>query len=178
MPAYKDVVLKSIGKTRVYRPPNMRIHRMVSAKYKYPPQPTSQVEMYRGKGQPKDVETILLVEGPEFDAWKAECDAIDERRFAEINEYNYLFALKDVSVPDDFDADAEFGEFARAIDPLWSSRPGDTGRKLDYLEWVVMGLADDETEVGNALNELLGLDMEVVNDVKSNFPGDVEGAAA
>lgn len=181
MAAYKDVILKSIGKVRVHRPPNMKIHRMVSAKYHYPPQPTKQVEMYRGKNEPPDIETILMVEGPEYDAWKGECDSIDAARFGEINEYNFLFALRDVKVPDGFDVEAEYGEFARSIDPNWNPRPRivpNLANKLDYLEWVVLGLSDDETTVGEALNELLGIDLEVVQDIKDNFQGDVEGPAA
>lgn len=175
---YKDIVLQSIGKVRVHRPPNMKIHRMVSAKFKYPPQPVAEVEMYRGKNEPKETETILLVEGPEFDAWKAECDALDAQRYEEINDYNILYALKDVVVPDDFDAEAEFGDFAVLLDENWKPRQGRTGRKLDYLEWVVMGTADDSTAVSNAINSLLGIDLEVVQDVKNSFPGDVEGEPA
>jgi hypothetical protein len=178
MAAYKDVVLQSVGKVRVYRPPNMKIHRMVSAKYHYPPQPTRDVEMYRGKNEPKEVETVLIVEGPEFDAWRGECDSIDEARFTEINDYNYLYALKDVKMPDDFDPETEFGEFARMLDENWKPRGGSNGRRLDYLEWVVMGLADDATVISEALNELLGISQEVVDDVKDSFPSDVEGAAA
>jgi len=175
---YKDVVLLSIGEVRVYRPPTMKINRMVSAKYKYPPQPTSTLEMYRGKGQPKEAETILLVEGPEFDAWRGECDAIDQARFVEINDCNYLFALKDVVVPHSFDADVDFGDFARMVDETWQPRDGKRGRTLDYLEWIVLGIGDDIITVGDAMDELLGISQEVVDDVKESFPGDVEGAAA
>jgi hypothetical protein len=178
MATYKDVTLQSIGKVRVYRPPNMKIHRLVSGKYKYPPQPTSEIEMYRGKNEPKEKETILLVEGPEFDAWREECDALDAARFAEINDANYLYALKDVSLPADFDPEAEFGDFARLLDEDWKPRGGPNGRRLDYLEWVVMGTGDDAAIVSEALNSLLGIDQEVVDDVKDSFPGDVEGAAA
>lgn len=156
----------------------MKINRMVSGKYHYPPQPTRTVEMYRGKNEPADKETILMVEGSEFDAWKAECDAIDETRYQEIADYTYLFALKDVAVPDEFDAEAEYGEFARLIDESWKPRTGKNGRKLDFLEWVVLGLADDAVIVSNALDELLGISQEVVDDVKDSFPGIVEGAVA
>jgi hypothetical protein len=149
----------------------MKIHRMVSGKYKYPPQPTSTVEMYRGKNEPKEKETILLVEGPEFDAWKGECDAIDAARFEEINDYNYLYALKGVEVPDSFDVEGDIGDFARMIDESWKPRPGKNGRKLDYLEWVVLGTSDDSVAVSNAVDELMGISQEVVDDVKDSFPG-------
>ena len=178
MAAYKDIVLQSIGKVRVYRPPNMKIHRMVSAKYRYPPQPTKEIEMYRGKNEPKEKETILLVEGPEFDAWKGECTSIDEARYTEINDFNYLYALKDVEMPGEFDPEAEFGDFARMLDENWKPRGGSNGRRLDYLEWVVMGLSDDAAVVSNAMSELMGIEQEVVDDVKASFPGDVEGTAA
>lgn len=178
MANYKDVELSSVGTVRVYRPPNMRINRMVSKKYKYPPQPTATVEMYRGKDLPSDQEVILLVEGPEYDAWKAECDAIDQERFSEIGEWTNLYALKDIVPPEDFDVDAEFGDFARAMDDTWKPRPGTMGRKLDYIEWVVLGFADDEIKVGEALNELMGISQEVVDEVKASFQGDLEGAAA
>ena len=178
MAQYKDVVLLSIGEVRVYRPPTMKINRMVSAKYKYPLQPTTSVEMYRGKNQPKKKETILLVEGPEFDAWREECDAIDQARYTEINDNNYLYALKDVVVPDSFDADADFGDFARMVDEAWKPRDGKRGRTLDYLEWIVLGIGDDTITVGDAMDELLGISQEVVDDVKDSFPGDVAGAAA
>jgi len=177
MASYKDITLQSIGAVRVHRPPNMKINRMVSKKYHYPEQPTTVVEMYRGKNEPKEQETILLVEGPEFDAWRAECASVDEARHTEINDATFLYALKDVKVPDDFDIEAEYGDFARMMDDDWAPRLGKTGRRLDYLEWVVMGLADDAVAISNTLNELMGIDQEVVDDVKGSFPGDVEGAA-
>jgi len=178
MAAYKDVVLQSIGPVRVYRPPNMKINRLVSAKYHYPPQPTITIEQYRGKNQPKEEAELLAVEGPEYDAWKGECDALDQQRYAEINDYTYLYSLKDVKVPDWLDADAEFGEFARMIDASWQPRQGPQGRKLDYLEWVVLGLADDAVVVSEALDELLGISQEVVEDVKNSFQREMAETAS
>jgi hypothetical protein len=52
------------------------------------------------------------------------------------------------------------------------------GRKLDYIEWVVCGYAEDEIKVGNAMSRLLGINEEVVQDVKDSFQDPLEGEPA
>lgn len=166
----------SIGKTRVYMPPNTKIATMLRKKYakRYPAQPSNQIKLATPKGQPAQYETILTANGPAYDAWRAECVAVDEERFEEANGLNFLFSLKDVEVPDDFDANVQFGDEARFIDSEWQPRPGTLGRKLDYIEWVVLANSHDQAVVSAAMNQLLGLDQEVVDDVIDTFPDSME----
>lgn len=180
MTDYKEVKLFSIGKARVYLPPNTKIATMLRKKYakRYPLQPSEQMKLAGPKGQSAQYETILIASGPAYDAWRAECDAIDEERFEEANGLNFLFSLKDVEVPDDFDVDVQFGDEARFIDPEWQPRPDTLGRKLDYIEWVVLANSHDQAVVSAAMNQLLGLDQEVVDDVIDTFPDNVERTAA
>jgi hypothetical protein len=174
---YKEVELLSIGTVRVYIPPNTKISTMLRKKYakRYPPQPVKMLPLATPKGQAPQSEPIKQNDGPEFDAWRKECDQIDDDRWAELNDLNFLFSLKDVVVPDGFDVEAQFGEEARFIDPEWEPKEGKFGRKMDYLDWVVLGNSTDQTTVTNAMNQLLALDQEVVNDVKDGFPDTVEG---
>lgn len=178
MPKYKEVELLSVGKVRVYLPPNMKIHAMMQKRHPLPPQPTMKVPLVTPKDEPKQYETLLIAKGPEFDAWEAECDGVRETIATEEDEQFYLFALKDVKVPDAFDIEAEYGELIRYKNETWEPRTGKIGRKLDYLEWVVMGYSDDMVAVTRALDELTGISQEVVDDVKATFPGDVEGSSA
>jgi hypothetical protein len=177
---FKEVELFSIGKTRVYLPPNTKITTMLRKKYadRYPPQPSKQIKLATPKGQKEEYETILIVDGPKYDAWRKECDAIDAERWDEGEGLNYLFSLKDVVVPDDFDVEAQVGDEARYIDPDWKPRPDKLGRKLDYIEWIVLGNSHDQDVVGAALRQLLGLDQEVVQDVIDTFPDQVAGETA
>jgi len=174
---FNEVALKSVGKSRVHLPPNVRITTMLRKRYarRYPPQPSNQIKLATPKGQPAEYETILIARGPEYDAWRVECDVIDAERYTEGEGLNYLFALKDVVVPDDFDADAQFGDEVRYVDPDWKPRGGDLGRKLDYIEWVVLANSHDQNVVSLAMNQLLGLDQEVVDDVVNTFPDNMEG---
>jgi hypothetical protein len=174
---YKDVDLLSIGQVRVYLPPNTKIASMLRKKYAhlYPPQPVKMIKLATGKGQPAEYEPIRQESGPEFEAWRAECDQLDDRRFEEANNLNFLFSLRDVVVPDDFDVEAQFGRRARFIDPKWKPTPGEFGRDMDYLEWIVLANSHDQTAVSVAMNQLLGLDQEVVDDVKDSFPDQVAG---
>lgn len=177
MEEYKEVELFSIGKTRVYIPPNTKIASMLRKKYadRYPAQPAQQIKLATQKGQPAEYETILTATGPEYEAWRRACDAIDDERFTEANGLNFLFALRDVDVPGDFDADTQFGDEARFIDPDWKPRTGKLGRKLDYIEWVVLANSHDQALVSSAMNQLIGIEPEVVADVKDTFPDNVAG---
>jgi len=177
---YKEVELLSIGKTRVYLPPNTKIATMLRKKYegRYPSQPVKQIRKAVPKGQPAEYESILQMDGPEFEAWKGEKERIDNERWDEANALNFLFSLRDVETPADFDAEAQFGDEARFIDPDWEPRAGKLGVKLDYIEWVVLANSHDQNVVSDAMNQLLGLDQEVVDDVKASFPDTVEGPDA
>lgn len=150
---------------------------MVQKRFPLPPQPRMDVKLATAKGQPAEYETLLIAEGPKFDAWEAECDGVRETIREEEDEQSYLFALKDVKVPDEFDIESEYGDMIRYKSPNWKPRIGKIGRKLDYLEWIVMGYSDDAVMVSQALNELAGISQEVVDDVKATFPGDVEKPA-
>ena len=167
MAEYKEVELLSIGKTRVYLPPNTKIATMLRKKYedRYPPQPVKMLRKATPKGAPPEFEPIKQMDGPEFEAWQKEKEAIDNERWDEANSLNFLFSLRDVEVPDGFDADAQFGDEARFIDPDWAPRSGKLGIKLDYIEWVVLANSHDQNVVSEAMNQLLGLDQEVVDDV-------------
>lgn len=105
----------------------------------------------------------------------AECAVVGERRNKAWHEGYVLTALKNLKVPDDFDMEAEWGDELRYFDPDWEPRQGKMGRKLDYIEFSLS--SGDLNIVSDTINEMMGIDTEVIDAIEDSFRGDVQEEA-
>jgi hypothetical protein len=125
----------------------------------------------------KSGKTVINVmdEDPEY---LAERRRIEELREEKSLEMMWLFTLRDVEPPDGWDAMAELGEEIAFYDPSWKPREGKVGKKLDYIEWVILADGANVTAINSALNELAGVSLEVASQTEDSFRGQVarEGA--
>lgn len=87
-----------------------------------------------------------------------------------VREATLLFALKDEPVPSGFDVE-EYREVVSFIDPEWEPRKGAAGRKLDYIEFVLLASPADELAVQTAINEAISIDDREVAKIAESFPG-------
>ena len=158
---YKLVEMTDGVKVKVFPPPTIQIEALLNKKYPTPDPPTVTDKTASGKEV-----TMSIDDDPTY---LAKVKEIDEARQAEREDLHYLFALRDVVPPDDFDVDLLMGEEIRYMNPDWKPRQGKTGRKLDYIEWVVMGDMVNATRIGQALSELISVNLEVVAQVEKSF---------
>ena len=163
----KQITLSTGQVVTVYLPPNAKIYQMVQKMY-----PDPVVPVRTTQGAAGNEITMAIVDDPDYLKEKARMR--DLRREKE-DELNALYALKDVEVPEEFDVEAEYGFIARMADPGWEPRTGVDGRKLDYIQWVVLGNIRDAAEIQKALAILAGVDMEVVESIEDGFRDNVAG---
>lgn len=164
---YKDVVLTTGKTVRVYAPPVIRIYNMLNDKY-----PMPQKRIVTEKTATGREISMVIEDDPEYEiAVNERDDNID----SESQELNTLFALKDEAVPDDFSMDG-YQDILSYSNPDYKPREGANGRKLDYIEWELLGNPADSSRVQTAINDLISVDMEAVDAVEKSFPGEVEGA--
>jgi hypothetical protein len=116
--------------------------------------------------------SMVVEDDPEY---LMEKERIELLRGERLNELSFLWALKDVVVPEGFDVADELGELIRLGDPDWQPRTGDVGRKLDYIEWVLLANYVDQRKVQGALAELQGIDLGASKSIEDSFRSDVEG---
>lgn len=110
-------------------------------------------------------------------AYLAQCAEVQAKKNVAWNEAYTLAALKKVTVPDDFDMEAEWGEELRYLDPDWQPRTGKIGRKLDYIEFVLCANANDLSLISDKINKMMGIDTEVVESIEDSFRGDIQEEA-
>lgn len=167
---YKDVELSDGRVVRVHRPPNQRIHFIVTKRYPYKPNPIKKEKTASG-GEI----AIEVVDDPETIRHNEEMDV---KRAELADELTMLFAFKDLKVPPDFDLLGEYGELIAHSGVDVQPRQGDGGRKLDYIEWDLMGDTGNAMRISNALAELCGISLEATDLIGESFPGAMEGQAA
>ena len=156
---HRDV--KAGGLTiRVYMPPAVKISAVVAKKYPMPEAPIKQIPTAAG-----EIERIQVVDDPAYLAEKAR---VEEARRKESDEWYYLYALRDVQAPDDFDVEV-YRPLAEAETPGWTPREGERGRKLDYLEWELLADPAVYNKIQNALIEMMTIDEEVVDLIEASF---------
>jgi hypothetical protein len=63
-------------------------------------------------------------------------------------------------------------------DPDWKPRTGKSGRKLDYIEWDLLGNPADAILVQEIRAQMMGIDMGAVDSIEASFRGKVEGEDA
>ena len=166
MATYKDVDLD--GRTvRVYRPPTRRIIENVRKRY-----PEPEPELVKEKGATGKEFVTALDKDP---AYLAKHAAWIDLTNEEIDKMGSLFMLKDENPPDGWDVMAEVGDEVSYFDPDWKPREGKVGRKLDYIQWDIMGDLVHSQLITEALAELSGIDLEGVAANEASFRPEVEG---
>jgi len=169
MAKYVEVELSTGVTVKVYAPPSIKLNQIVTKKYPDPDAPIRE-----SKGVSGDIIKMSFENDPEYLREKERIEAV---RMNELGELTMLFALKDVSVPEDFCMD-DVGEILSLSDPSWKPRVGDSGRKLDYIEWVVLANTGDMIKIQKALAELSGIDLDAVTAIEESFRHNVEGTPA
>ena len=169
MPNFKDVQLTSGVTVRVHAPPSSKLYWMVAAKY---PELTPPVVESDSVGGPIK---MIIEDDPTY---LAGVKAREANIATETNEVTTLFALKDETPPEDFDIDAEYGDLIRLADEKWEPRAGKMGRKLDWIEWELLGNPSDTAMVQVTITELISVNMEVVSAIGDSFQSRVEGKTA
>lgn len=169
MPNYKDVQLTSGATVRVYAPPSSKLYWMVAAKYPELTPPIVESESVGGTIK------MIIKDDPDY---LAGVKARELRITTETNEVTTLFALKDEVPPEDFDVEVEYGDLIRLVDEKWEPRAGKAGRKLDWIEWELLGNPSDTAIVQVTITELISVNMEVVSAIGDSFQDRVEGKTA
>ena len=162
----KKVKLSSGHEVVVYVPPMGKLHSIALARYPIPKVPIIEEKTATG-----DTIRMAVENDPDY---LAKVDEMEEKRRQAVDELNILFALQLEKTPDDFDV-MVYSEEIQYINPDWAPREGKVGRKLDWIEFDLLGAFQDSMLVQNTLNELIGIDMEVVEQIAASFPGQVEG---
>jgi hypothetical protein len=163
---FKEIELTTGQTVKVYAPPSIRIFRILEKKY-----PEPQKKIVTEKTATGREISMIIDDDPEYELEVTERDAkID----AESQELNILFALKDEKVPDDFSMES-YLEILSYSNPDLKAREGRTGRKLDWIEWELLANPADTSRVQIAINDLISVDLEVVDQIERSFPDTVEG---
>lgn len=165
--SYKDITLSS-GTIRVHSVPP-KIHQIVEKRLPLPDPPI--VETVTATGA--TIRTQILDDSDHL-AIVAEIEAKRDDLFSEMY---MLMALREVTVPEDFDAET-LVETLQYADPDWKPREGPAGKKLDYIEWELLADTDDYGLVTDIIAKLSGVDTEEVEAVEASFPGNMEGQAS
>ena len=166
---YRDVKLNDGQIVRVYMPPAVKISAVVSKKYPIPDAPIVEVKTVTG-----EVERIQVMDDPAYLELKAKQETAQRK---ETDEWYYLYALRDVKVPDSFDVEV-YRDLALMENPDWQPRTDVRGRKLDYFEWELLGDPSNYNRIQNALLQMMSIDEEIVDLIEDSFRSDVAGAAA
>ena len=169
MSNYRDVELTTGESVRVHSPPIGKIDVLLDRdpELKLPEPEVIEEELKSGK-------TVVMVkdDDPEYLKERRRVEALREEKGREMM---WLFTLRDVSPPKDWDITEDLGDEIAFYDPGWKPREGKVGKKLDYIEWVILSDGANVTAINSALNELAGVSLEVASQVEDSFPGQVEG---
>lgn len=163
---YKEVELTTGKVVRVYPPPALRVYKMLEKRY-----PEPQKKIVTEKTATGREISMVIEDDPEYElAVKVWEEKIED----EADGLRALFALKDEKVPDDFDMSL-YSAILNYSNPDWKPREGASGRKLDWIEWELLGNPADASRVAVAINDLISVDMEEVETIEKSFPDQVEG---
>ena len=167
MAQFKEVELVNGTTVNVYRVPDRRVYAIVEKQHPKPLPPIRSDKTATGR-----TITMQIDDDPEYLQALAQWE---ETANNEVEKVGALFTFKDLQVPKKWDVEAEYGTEARYFDPEWAPREGEMGRKLDYIEWEILGDAVNALRVIRAREELSGIDMAEVNANEASFRGQVEG---
>jgi hypothetical protein len=92
-----------------------------------------------------------------------------------LNEVQWLYSLPDIQLPSEDYWKVEIEEAMPEV--KW--RQGARGRKLDYIEYIILGCNEDVRRVREAMDEVNGIQksQELLESVEDAFRGDVRGQA-
>jgi hypothetical protein len=166
MAKYKEIELSDGRKVRVYPPRSIAMDQLLMRRYPDPQPPIVESETVGG-----GTIRMMIEDDPEYLRKKAE---ITELRSEKLEELSALDSLRDIKVPDDWSTES-FAYLALLADPDWQPREGKSGRKLDYIEWDLLGNPADTILVQEVRAQMMGIDMEVIDAIEASFRGDVEG---
>lgn len=169
MAKYKEVELSDGQKVKVYAPRSIAMDQLLMKQYPDPQPPIVESETVGGG-------TIRMVieDDPDYLRKKSEVEAL---RYEKLEELSALDSLRDVKVPDKWSTDS-FSYLALLADPDWKPREGKAGRKLDYIEWDLLGNPADAILVQEIRAQMMGIDMGAVDSIEASFRGKVEGEDA
>jgi hypothetical protein len=160
----KEVKL-STGVTVTVHPVPQKVYDVIRMQHPDPPVPvleddrtaTGEPMRYENRDDPAYRETLREAEQARQTAWA---------------EASLLFGLPDVEVPDGWEPPAE--ELGYLTDGQWKPRRGETGRKLDYVEWDLLAVVGDYQRVQAAINQLAMVSEEAADAIEATFRGDLE----
>jgi hypothetical protein len=148
-------------------PPGLRD--VINRRHPMPEPPIVETETATG-----NVIRTMIEDDPEY---LAECTRVEARRNQAWNEGYTIASLKNVTVPDNFNMEDEWGEELRFLDPDWQPRQGKIGRKLDYIEFVLCANVSDMNTISDKINKMMGIDTEVIESIEDSFRGDIQDEA-
>lgn len=165
---YKDVTFDSVGIVRLHAPPTDQIRQILNRLYPEPKAPIRTDTTATGKEL-----SMEIIDDPDY---LAEKERIGALRVEKTNELTILAVFRDLVVPDDWQMDPALVEVMQYADPdyQWMPREGKQGRKLDYVEWCVLESMGDTSRYTNALYELMGLDLDLADQIGESFRNNVE----
>lgn len=170
MAQYRDVELTDGRTVRVYQPPTRRLISIAEKQHPRPQPPVITEKTATGK------EISMKIE--DDPAYQAELAQWEEFTAERIDQMGSLFMFKDLEVPKGWDVESAVGAEVRFFDPNWQPREGAMGRKLDYIEWVILGDVVNSQRVTNAVAEMTGIDMQEVLANEASFRSQVEEPTA
>jgi len=166
----KEVEFSSIGVTKVYVPPTIRVSQIVERAHPLPQAPVVVEKAAAGK-----TISMVILDDPEYLRQKEEVQAARNQLR---DELHVLFCLRDVVVPEGWFVDDQTQDVIRLANPEWKPRDGANGHKLDYIEWHVLYDPMDESKYITTVTELMGISQEDVALVEASFRDQVDGPAA
>lgn len=169
MAQYRDIELVDGRMVRVYLPPTRQIIANIERRHPRPQAPVVTERTATGK------EISMRID--DDPAYLAEVERWESTTAEEIDQMGSLFMFKDEQVPDDWDVEAAVGEEVRYFDPEWKPREGPVGRKLDYIQWDILGDIVNSQRVTQAIAAMSGIDLGEVAANEASFRGSLEGQA-
>lgn len=165
----KEVELTTGRVVQVFIPSLSRAYALAAKKFPEPQPPVRSSPTAAG-GEI----TMAIVDDPEYleahEKWEEDIQVASE-------EAILLLALKKEKPPEDFSLD-DIMDTILYFDPEFTPREGAVGLRLDWFEWDLLSNVADWAEVQRTIQNLLGIEEEVVDQTEESFPGDVEGEAS
>ena len=154
------ITLSSGFEIELYPPPVWKTWDLAAKKHPIPEPPVVSSETVTG-------ETVSMTIDDDPAYLKSLADREDAMTDT-LAELNMLFAMRDLEVPEDFSTEA-FADEMKYVDSDWAPREGKMGRKLDYIEYVLLAKTQDRMLVQGALNNFAAVDEEEVSRVRESF---------